>query len=55
MRVALIQQLYRKSKEATRKMTVQRITEASQNGAELVVLPELHQNEYFFVKIRTFW
>jgi N-carbamoylputrescine amidase len=47
MRVALVQQLYRKSKEATREMTVQRIKEASQNGAELVVLQELHQNEYF--------
>ena len=47
MKVALIQQLYRKSKEVTRKMTSQKIKEASQNGAELVVLPELHQHEYF--------
>ena len=47
MKIALIQQLYRKSKEATRKMTSTKIKEASQNGAELVVLPELHQHEYF--------
>jgi N-carbamoylputrescine amidase len=47
LKIALIQQLYRKSKEATRKMTSTKIKEASQNGAELVVLPELHQHEYF--------
>jgi len=47
MKVALIQQLYQKSKEATRKMTSNKIKEASQNGAKLVVLPELHQHEYF--------
>ena len=47
MKVALIQQFYLKSKEATKKITAQRATEASQNGAELIVLQELHQNEYF--------
>ncbi len=47
MKVALIQQAYKESQEASKKSTTERIAEASQNGAELVVLQELHQNEYF--------
>ncbi len=35
------------SKEATRTVTSHKIAQASQNGADLVVLQELHQNEYF--------
>jgi len=47
MKTALIQQYYRGSKKATIKATVSMIEEAAQNGAELVVLQELHQSEYF--------
>lgn len=47
MKVALIQQKYYGSKEATIQATSQMIKEASSNGADLVVLQELHQNEYF--------
>lgn len=47
MKVALIQQKYYDSKEETIKVTSEKIKEASQNGAKLVVLQELHQNEYF--------
>ena len=47
MKVALIQQKYNGSKVATLQSTVQRIEEASNNGAELIVLQELHQTEYF--------
>jgi N-carbamoylputrescine amidase len=47
MKVALIQQKYYGSKEETIKVTSEKIKEASQDGAKLVVLQELHQNEYF--------
>ena len=47
MKVALVQQKYIKNKEQTVKKTVSNIKTASQNGAELVVLQELHQGEYF--------
>ena len=47
MKIALIQQKYHQTKEQTRKVTTQRIKEASQNGAKLIVLQELHQTEYF--------
>ncbi|MDD5358912.1 MAG: carbon-nitrogen hydrolase [Sulfurovaceae bacterium] len=47
MKVALIQQKYYGSKEETIKVTSEKIKEASKNGANLVVLQELHQNEYF--------
>ncbi|HFS85121.1 MAG TPA: carbon-nitrogen hydrolase [Epsilonproteobacteria bacterium] len=47
MKVALIQQKYYGSKEETVNATVQKIEESAQNGAALVVLQELHQNEYF--------
>jgi len=47
MKTALIQQKYMNSKESTRVATSQKIAQASQNGANLVVLQELHQNEYF--------
>jgi N-carbamoylputrescine amidase len=47
MQVALIQQTYNDSKEKTLQVTVKKIVEASQNGAELIVLQELHQTEYF--------
>jgi N-carbamoylputrescine amidase len=47
MQVALIQQKYADTKENTVKATLKKIKEASQNGAELVVLQELHQTEYF--------
>jgi len=47
MKVALIQQEYKGSKKTTIKHTKKMIKEASKNGAKLVVLQELHQNEYF--------
>jgi len=47
MQVALIQQAYNGSKESTLKTTLEEIKEASSHGAELVVLQELHQTEYF--------
>ncbi len=47
MKVALIQQAYHGSKAATVTHTVAMIEEAAKNGADLVLLQELHQNEYF--------
>jgi len=47
MKIALIQQKYYGSKNATIDVTVKNIQEAAQNGAELIVLQELHQTEYF--------
>lgn len=47
IKVALIQQAYHHSKEKTMEITKERIKEASQSGADLVVLQELHQTEYF--------
>lgn len=47
MKISLIQQNYQISKEITIKNTKEKIKEASQNGAELIVLQELHQTEYF--------
>jgi N-carbamoylputrescine amidase len=47
MKIALIQHSYHGSKEATVKFTTAQIAQASKNGAELVILQELHQNEYF--------
>jgi len=47
MKVALIQQKYVDSQKETRKITIEQIQTAAQNGAELVVLQELHQTEYF--------
>jgi len=47
MKIALVQQRYSESKKNTVEETVSSIERASQNGAELVVLQELHQNEYF--------
>ena len=47
MKTALIQQTFYGNKPDTINATVSKIAEASQNGAELIVLQELHQNEYF--------
>ena len=47
MKIALIQQKYHASKDATISTTKQKIIEAARNSAELIVLQELHQNEYF--------
>jgi N-carbamoylputrescine amidase len=47
MKTALIQQAYHGNKEQTLQVTVEKITEAAQNGAQLIVLQELHQTEYF--------
>ncbi|MEA2028754.1 MAG: carbon-nitrogen hydrolase [Campylobacterota bacterium] len=47
MKTALIQQKYYGSKKATIKATKSKVLEASANGVKLVVLQELHQNEYF--------
>ena len=47
MKVALIQKKYFGNKKKTVKNTVCDIRTASVDGAELIVLQELHQNEYF--------
>ena len=47
MKIALLQKKYYNNKLSTIKETVKDIKEASLNGAELIVLQELHQNEYF--------
>jgi N-carbamoylputrescine amidase len=47
MKVSLIQQIYSVSKADTLIATKNKIQKATQNGAELVVLQELHQTEYF--------
>jgi len=47
MKTALIQQAYHDNKELTLQVTIEKIKEAAQNGAQLVVLQELHQTEYF--------
>ena len=47
MKIALIQQKYYETKEKTLQITIEKITQATQNGTQLVVLQELHQTEYF--------
>jgi N-carbamoylputrescine amidase len=47
MKTALIQQKYHETKEETLQVSSQKINEAAQYGAELIVLQELHQSEYF--------
>lgn len=47
MKTALIQQSYHHTKEQTLKVTKEQIQQAAHNGAQLVVLQELHQTEYF--------
>ena len=47
MKIALLQKKYYGTKEQTVNKTVEAIKEASVNGAVLIVLQELHQNEYF--------
>ena len=45
--VSLIQQKYYTSKDKTLQETTNKIAEASKHGAQLIVLQELHQTEYF--------
>ncbi|KAB0613258.1 carbon-nitrogen hydrolase [Campylobacter hyointestinalis] len=47
MKVALIAHKFYGSKEETIRQSTKRIEEAAQNGANLVVLQELHQGSYF--------
>ena len=47
MKMALIQEKYHNTKDTTRQITISKIKEASDSGAELIVLQELHQTEYF--------
>ena len=47
MKVALIQQKFHGTKDATVQRTLELVREASGGGAELVVLQELHQTQYF--------
>jgi len=47
MKTALIQQKYHHDKQSTTLSTKDSITQAAKNGAELIVLQELHQTEYF--------
>jgi len=47
MKTALIQQKYTGTKDSMVRSSTQKIAEAAKNGAELAVLQELHQGEYF--------
>ena len=47
IKVSLIQQKYVDSKNKTLQATTDKIEEASKHGAQLIVLQELHQTEYF--------
>jgi len=47
MKTALIQQKYHSNKDTTIRTTTKQIVQAAQNGAQLIVLQELHQTEYF--------
>ena len=47
MKTALIQQKFYGDKKTTVKKTLSKIQEAAKNGAQLIVLQELHQTEYF--------
>jgi len=49
MKTALLQFSYQNSKEKTLIKTEELIKEASENGSKLIVLPELHQNNYFCI------
>ena len=49
MKVALIQQEFKGSKEKSVEKTLELIEKASSYGAELVVLQELHQDRYFCI------
>jgi len=49
MKTALLQFSYQNSKEKTLIKTEELIKEAAENGSKLVVLPELHQNNYFCI------
>ena len=47
MKVALLQQEFKGTKEATIAKTLELIAEAKKSGADLVVCQELHQTQYF--------
>lgn len=47
IKIALIQQKYEGTKEKTLQTTKRKIAESAVSGAQLVVLQELHQTEYF--------
>jgi N-carbamoylputrescine amidase len=47
MKTALIQQKHYGNKEQTVDVSAKQIMQAAQNGAQLIVLQELHQTEYF--------
>ena len=49
LRVGLIQQEFKGSKEATIEKTLDLIKDAKEQGAELIVLQELHQDRYFCI------
>ncbi len=49
LRVGLIQQEFKGSKETTIEKTLDLIKDAKEQGAELVVLQELHQDRYFCI------
>lgn len=47
IKVGLVSHKYQGSKEATVKKTVELIEKCAKNGADLILLQELHQGEYF--------
>ncbi len=49
LKIALIQQAYKKNQESTIKKTIELIQKAKKKGAKLVLLQELHQSRYFCI------
>ena len=47
MKAALIQQSYTGDKESMRRKTAEAVKRSAESGAQLVLLQELHQTEYF--------
>ena len=47
IKIALLQQKFHGSKEATNAKTIELIVQAKQGGAKLVICQELHQSQYF--------
>jgi hydrolase, carbon-nitrogen family len=47
IKIALLQQKFHGSKEATNAKTIELVVQAKQGGAKLVICQELHQSQYF--------
>ena len=49
LKIALVQQAYKGSKKKTIRKTLEMIKKAKQEGAQLILLQELHQDRYFCI------